>query len=142
MAFIAGKKQPSSALEWTFAGDASSLEGHLEKVLAHKNNAEDAQSTCEGNMSTLRSELLEQYESRCALVLAVYFQSSECLRVLIQYAAKDGPETFKKVMECKNMSGDSPCTLAIECNVLDCIMVSLLPGGFLFSVRNQRFQFN
>jgi hypothetical protein len=78
----------------------------------------------EENARTLKSELVEKYDSKPVLNLACIFSNPACLRVLIKYAAKDGPETFKKVMKRRDNGEFNACALAIQNNSLDCIMVS------------------
>ncbi|KAG7675143.1 hypothetical protein NADE_007177 [Nannochloris sp. 'desiccata'] len=124
-----GKRQPSSALEWTLVGDAISLQTHLENLQARKNDA-TGQPT-EGNATTFTSELMEKYDRKPCLNSAIYLNHPECLRVLLDFAAKDGPETFKKVTRRGDGNGDCACSMAIHVNNLDCIL-EIIHAGFDF----------
>lgn len=122
---IAGKKQPSSALEFTLVGDAISLQTHLISLQARKNEFNEQPE--EDNGTTLAGELMEKYDRKPCLNTAVYLNHPECVRVLLECATKDGPETFKKVMKGEDSNGYCASFMAIKANNLECILVSHCP---------------
>ncbi|KAH7617398.1 putative Ankyrin repeat and SOCS box protein 3 [Nannochloris sp. 'desiccata'] len=124
---LKGKKNPQSSIEFTVVGDASSLQTHLEN-LVRKSEAERLTKRLKKN--DLNTELSEKVDGRTAFHWAVYL-NPQCLKVLLEYAARDGHETFKKVMESRDDKGHSPCALAIRNNNLECIM-EFIRAGFDF----------
>jgi hypothetical protein len=121
----AGKKTPSSAVEFVASGDADSLQAHLENMV-RKNDAERLTKRLKQN--NIMFELSEEVDGRSALHWAIYLNHTDAVSVLLAYAKKDGDETFDKAMMSMDDNGDSPCASAIRNNNLECIMVSLFPN--------------
>jgi hypothetical protein len=103
-------------------GNAASLQTHLAKLQAQTNEAE-VQATTEIAENCLRSELCEEHNGRSCLNIAVYYGHPECLRILLEYATKAGPETFKKLIKAKDDNGGNACALSIYLFNVECIMV-------------------
>ncbi len=109
------------------------MEAHLKTLHSQSNQPDNPE-----NENRLKTELLQEYNSRTPTSLAVYHNHPECLRPLLEYAAKDSPETFKEVLlESGDQHGDSPCCLAIYLYNVDCIM-EFIRGGMNFFDANLR----
>jgi hypothetical protein len=79
-------------------------------------------------LNDLSTELSQQIDGRAACSWAVELNVPHCLKILLDFAAKDGPATFKEVTEIQNdkyrIRGYCPCAHAILNNNLECILVS------------------